>query len=311
MKALIFSDTHFGFSKFPEVDELQWRVFDWVKKIIEREGCEMIFFLGDRFVDRDPVGFLRDKVDKKFLELSRMVKEFVCVCGNHDYYLKTLGETNYGLLCEFPNVKVVTEPYVIDVCGTRVVLLPWKSDFTVPEGDICLGHFEVQGTLPWKGECVLPIEHCNKFCLVIVGHLHRWQKFNNGFYIGVPYQRSFSDSTENAAVLIDFSTLGFKLISGLPELFVVWDGSGGVDLVGKIVKVFSRELADKATELGASRVIVEEVCLQDQVKQFEEWFSRIDYVELVREYGKEMNFAQNTIDYGVEKVREVVESGLL
>lgn len=311
MKALIFSDTHFGFSKFPQVDELQWGVFDWLKNLIEKYGCEIVFFLGDRFVDRDPVGVLRDKVDREFLELSKMVKEFICVCGNHDYYLKTSGETNYGLLCEFPNIRVITEPCVIDIHGVRVVLLPWKSNFNVPEGDVCLGHFEVQSTLPWKSECVLPEECCNRFCLVISGHVHKWQKFDNGFYIGVPYQRAFSDSTKNAAVILDFLTLRFELEQGLPELFVVWDGTSEIDLTGKIVKVFSQKLVQRALELGALQVLVEEEQIKHEIRHFEEWLLRFDHIELVKQYGREMNFTQNTIDYGVEKVQEVLGSDLL
>ena len=216
MKIALITDTHFGarndslafndhFYKF-------WREVFF--PYIDEHGIDTVIHLGD-VMDRRK--FISYKIAKDFRE--QFIKPIVdrnidmhMIVGNHDTYYRNTNEINslFELLGgpgdeKYPNIKCYDHPCTEEFDGVGIHLLPWINEsnyesvmrgIQMTYADICMGHLEVNGFEMHAGhfcEGGYPKEMFRKFDTVFSGHFHKKSDDGQVYYLGAPYQITWSD----------------------------------------------------------------------------------------------------------------------
>lgn len=330
MRVFVFGDCHFGFSKFSSVEKVQWEIERWVLDNVERYGCDMVVFLGDRFKKRDPEGVVRDRADEIFLNIAKRVDRMICVCGNHDFYYKVGRENSYGVLGRMSDGKIfVVDNWFDVVVGDRKLrFIAWGCDLSeVPreEVDIVFGHFEFEDMFFWSKSGVRVSDLCfSRY--IFSGHIH-YPVFDERVlgdsrvvsvvYLGVPYERGFGDDSSVGGVVIDLSDMSFVSVGGFGVRFVRYDGSFE-RVGGNIVYVderYVREdpvLLEKLKDAGAVDVVVckeeveYEIDLSDVERELRVERSGIDYYVLLDDYAKVVGLREEEVEFGKEFLRRAL-----
>lgn len=131
---------------------------------------------------------------------------FWVITGNHD--VMGNGKTSCDLLLAFahalPNVRIFTEPEVVEIEGVRVNFLPFPhAEFDPQMLNVC--HVDVAGAQMDSGSdsksTVDP-----KDCVVLAGHIHTAQQVKNVFYSGTVIQTRFDESEDKFFHVIRFNS---------------------------------------------------------------------------------------------------------
>ena len=237
MKIAIITDQHFG-ARNDSISFLDFyqKFYDetFFPKLIEH-NIGTLLILGDTFDRRKYVNFLSLKRTKEmfFDKLLELGIEVHMLAGNHDTYFKNSDSVNSVdlLLKEYPNVHVIDAPKTIEVHGVKICMIPWicadnyndcMDEIKNTDATICMGHFEIAGFAMYKGMASEGLDRTifRKFINTFSGHYHHKSSADGIFYLGNPYQLTWSDYDDVRGFhLYDLNGCHLEFIPNPNEMF--------------------------------------------------------------------------------------------
>jgi hypothetical protein len=210
MKIALINDTHWGarndspafidyFNKFYE------EVFF---PYLQENNIKTLIHLGDvvdrrKFINHNTAHNFKLKFWDKTEELNL---DTHVLLGNHDTYYKNTNEVNALQNLNIPkNTKVYTKSETVTFDGLDILFLPWICDDIMEEtllsidsstAQIVMGHLEIKGFEMHKGhinEQGLDKSLFKRFEKVISGHFHKRSDDGHVYYLGSPYEITWSD----------------------------------------------------------------------------------------------------------------------
>lgn len=211
MKLALITDQHFGVrndsTQFHDYFEKFYSEFFFPK--IDELGIQTIVELGDIFDRRKYINF--DSLSRSrgyfFEQIALRGIQLHCILGNHDVYFKNTNRISSPelLLKDYDNIVVYEEPETVDFGGTKILMLPWinnenyeRSMKAVEEtpATVVMAHLELQGFEMYRGavnDHGLKHKVFSKFDRVMSGHFHHKSNKDNIYYLGSPYEMTWSD----------------------------------------------------------------------------------------------------------------------
>lgn len=244
MKIAILGDSHFGMRG----DSLDFhrhaqKFYDNVffPYLIENK-IDRVYQLGDLFDRRKFINFNSlYQCRKYFFDKLRdnNIKLFTLL-GNHDIAYKNTLEVNSSqlLLNEYKNVFVIDRPDVEVIDGVAIDIIPWICDDNQKEvfdyierskAQICFGHFEIDGFEMDRGNVYhggLDKSKLSKYDVVLSGHFHHKSDDGQIFYVGTPYEITWSDYNDPRGFhIFDTKTRELEFIANPHRMFhkVIYD----------------------------------------------------------------------------------------
>ena len=237
MKITIITDQHFG-ARNDSISFLDFyqKFYDgtFFPALIEH-NIGTLLILGDTFDRRKYVNFLSLKRTKEmfFDKLLELGIEVHMLAGNHDTYFKNSDSVNSVdlLLKEYPNVHVIDTPKTIEVYGVNICMIPWicadnyndcMDEMKNTDATICMGHFEIAGFAMYKGMASEGLDRTifRKFINTFSGHYHHKSSADGIFYLGNPYQLTWSDYDDVRGFhLYDLNECHLEFIVNPNEMF--------------------------------------------------------------------------------------------
>lgn len=216
MKIAILADTHAGArNDSPRFDVYFQKFFDDVFfPRVKKEGIKTLIHLGDIFDRRKYINFQTLENIKRYL-FDRLSTEGIityAIAGNHDTYYKNTNAVN--------SIRLLLNEYIqrkdlvlFDTeAGKRIIgkqafhFIPWVCAETEQSAmdliktgtkdDICIGHFELDGYQMFQGirnEGGLSRKVLEGYDKVFTGHFHTRSHEDNIYYLGSPYEYTWSD----------------------------------------------------------------------------------------------------------------------
>jgi DNA repair exonuclease SbcCD nuclease subunit len=262
MKIALITDTHFGARN----DSIQF--LDYYEKFysgtffptLDKEGIDTVIMLGDTFDRRKYINYLTLKRAKEiyFDELSkRKIKTFILV-GNHDTTYKNTNEVNSIelLLEDYSNITAISGPKTINVDQHDICMIPWINaenyDISLAEikntsATVCCGHFEIEGFAMHRGmpsQEGLKRDIFRKFDLTFSGHYHHKSSSDSIYYLGNPYELTWSDYNDTRGFhILDLDTRNLDFIPNPNVMFhrIVYD-----DKLESITEITNKAMAGYA-----------------------------------------------------------------
>ena len=210
MKIALINDTHWGArNDSPAFIDYFNRFYNEVFfPYLQQNNINTIIHLGDvvdrrKFINHNTAHNFKlnfwDKVD--LLNIDTHV-----IIGNHDTYYKNTNEINalQNLNISF-NTKVYTSCETVNFDGLDILFIPWICDANMEDSlhnidkstaQIVMGHLEIKGFEMHKGhlnEQGLDKDLFKRFEKVISGHFHKKSDDGQIYYLGCPYQLTWSD----------------------------------------------------------------------------------------------------------------------
>ena len=179
---------------------------------LEKNNIKILFDLGDTFDNRKQIDFLAwDRIKKNYYDrLHEMGIQVHMIVGNHTAYYKNTNRVNTPtlLLDCYDNITIYDEICDIDVLGNTITMVPWinsENQFKVmnhlenTKSEVLMGHLEINGFEAHPGhmfEGGLDRDIFSKFKRVYSGHFHHKSRSDNIYYLGNPYEMTWSDYNE-------------------------------------------------------------------------------------------------------------------
>ena len=179
---------------------------------LEKNNIKILFDLGDTFDNRKQIDFLAwDRIKKNYYDrLHEMGIQVHMIVGNHTAYYKNTNRVNTPtlLLDCYDNITIYDEICDIDVLGNTITMVPWinsENQFKVmnhlenTKSEVIMGHLEINGFEAHPGhmfEGGLDRDIFSKFTRVYSGHFHHKSRSDNIYYLGNPYEMTWSDYNE-------------------------------------------------------------------------------------------------------------------
>lgn len=216
MKIAVIADTHAGArNDSPKFDAYFKKFFDEeFFPRIRKEQIKHIIHLGDVFDRRKYINFqsLYNVTEYFFEQLVKHGITMYVVAGNHDVYYKNTNAVNSLrlLLSQYIQSSIIvlvdTAPELIRLGSQDFHFIPWITtdneqeiaEFirTAKPSDVCIGHFELDGFQMFQGirnEGGMNRSLLNTYKRVFTGHFHTRSHEDNIFYLGSPYEYTWSD----------------------------------------------------------------------------------------------------------------------
>ena len=239
MKVAIITDTHFGARNDSQVFSNYFAKFyeNIFFPALEKRGIRTVIHMGD-VVDR-----------RKFINyktLFQMRHHFFDACygryinlhviiGNHDTFFKNTNSLN-SMDClrlhDDHQVHIYEEPTEVDFDGLKCLMMPWICDETREQSlkaiqdtkaQILFGHLEVKGFEMHIGSFSREGVDANlfqKFDMAMSGHFHHKSDNGNIYYLGNPYQITWSDYKDSRGFhIFDTETRELEFILNPLEMF--------------------------------------------------------------------------------------------
>ncbi len=238
-KVAIITDTHWGARNDSQVFSNYFAKFyeNVFFPTLEERGIRTVIHMGD-IVDR-----------RKFINyktLFQMRHHFFDACygryinlhmiiGNHDTFFKNTNSLN-SMDClrlhDDHQVHIYEEPTEVDFDGLKCLMMPWICDETREqslkaiqdtEAQILFGHLEVKGFEMHIGSFSREGVDANifqKFDMAMSGHFHHKSDNSNIYYLGNPYQITWSDYKDPRGFhIFDTETRELEFILNPLEMF--------------------------------------------------------------------------------------------
>ena len=211
MKVALVTDTHWGARNDSKVFAKYFSKF-WKETFfpyIDKHNIDHIIHLGDIVDRRKYINYVTaDNLKTDFINPLKQRKiKFWCIIGNHDIYYRNSLEINaldqlYGV---DKNINLISKPKEITIDGCKLLLMPWICQnnwndsweaIKKSKSQIMMGHLELNGFEMHKGavcETGLDLQEFSKFDMVLSGHFHHRSSSNNIYYLGAPYEITWSD----------------------------------------------------------------------------------------------------------------------
>jgi predicted phosphodiesterase len=210
MKIALIADTHWGarndspafinyFNKF--YDEVFF-------PYLQENNIKTLIHLGDvvdrrKFINHNTAYNFKSKFWNKLEELNI---DTHIIIGNHDTYYKNTNEVNaLQNLSISKNTKIYTSCETITLDNLDILLAPWICDDNMEDSlhsienstaQIVMGHLEIKGFEMHKGhlnEQGLDKSLFKRFEKVLSGHFHKKSDDGHIYYLGCPYEITWSD----------------------------------------------------------------------------------------------------------------------
>lgn len=212
MKVALLTDTHFGArNDSQQFDAFFNRFYTEVFfPYLERTGIKLVIHPGDVFDRRKYINFqiLRSCKQYFFTPLKKLGVEMIVIPGNHDTFYKNTNEVNSLdlLLGEYDNITTLQTPTDMMIDRRHFRFIPWicadnydvcMAALDAPIQDtICVGHFEISGFDMFRGVANhggMNKEMFAQYPTVLSGHFHHRSAIDNIYYLGSPYEFTWSD----------------------------------------------------------------------------------------------------------------------
>jgi len=218
LKIAIVTDTHFGARN----DNLNFNeyFFKFYENIffptLKERGITTCIHMGDVVDRRKYISYriahdFRSRFIEKFKEMGI---DLHIIIGNHDTYYRNTNEVNsmdelVGRGGENPfsddKVWIYSSPEVVEFDGTPIQFMPWINANNYDESmnalkhspaQILMGHLEVNGFemhMGYKADGGFDKELFRRFDLCFSGHFHHKSDDGQIYYLGTPYEITWSD----------------------------------------------------------------------------------------------------------------------
>lgn len=237
MKICLLGDTHFGVRNDNPFFHKHFEKFytECFFPTLEANNVKYVIQLGDLFDRRKHINFNTLSLCRKYFlnPLNANYKSWILV-GNHDSYYKNTIEINSTqlLLSEYKNIHGIISPYETSFDGINFLFVPWICDDNVVEvnktinlsdSSIVVGHFELNGFEMYKGSVHqggMEKDNLSKFEFVFSGHFHHKSQQSNVYYLGTPYEMTWSDYDDPKGFhLFDTTTRTLEFIPNPFKMF--------------------------------------------------------------------------------------------
>ena len=237
MKALLYSDVHFSQdssivrsmgNKYSTRLEYLVKSLNWAEDLAEKEGCSVIFNLGDMF----------DKPTLNAMELTALkdvkwanIEHFILV-GNHDSNVNSLDYSSTEVLAKIPHFNIVSKIGTLILDKTLFWLLPYITEQdrkplsyyhklldenTNVKRKIILSHNDLKGIQLGKyvSQEGFDINDISNDCdLCLNGHIHNSNWINKKILnLGDLCGQTFNEDSfkyKHCAYILDTDTLSIK-----------------------------------------------------------------------------------------------------
>lgn len=333
-KAVLITDTHFGFGKRGKNDKFFMEhinkfftqvFFPYLKK--HKDKIDAIIHLGDVVDHRQ---FITPEAAAYTNRIFRTMKEIVgcdidIIIGNHDCKFKTTNKLNFPSqleLCRY--ARVHENPTAIFPGGKEVLVIPWINPENVQltknllsvhkkNDGIVMGHLELIGFEHHTGHVATHGDDKSLFdgySMVLSGHYHKKSSRDNIHYLGAPYELTWNDYGDRKGFhVLDLETRELEFRPNPHTAFlVINDGDSDMlaECEGKIVDVLTTpdnldsEFIKKVQEKGFA---VNPVTADTRTaKRIDENILDIgdlaDTEKIIEQYIENMNLNDTNIDHG-------------
>ena len=212
MKIALLTDTHFGARN----DNLNFNdyFYDFYEGVffpyLQQNNIKHCIHLGDLMDRRKYVSYrilkdFRERFIQPFLHLEIDLHILV---GNHDIYFRNTNDVNslQELLgANYKNIHIYPEAQDVDFGGFPILMMPWINPqneiysfgmMDETKADTMVSHLEVVGFEMHGGhtsESGFDKSQFKKFDTVFSGHYHKKSDDGQIYYLGTPYQMTWSD----------------------------------------------------------------------------------------------------------------------
>ena len=212
MKIALITDTHFGArnDSIPFNDYF-YKFYDNVFfPEIDKRGINTIIHLGDTMDRRKFVSYkIANDFRTRFIQpiVDRNIDTHIMI-GNHDTFYKntnTINSVAELIGNRHDNIKFYEENCTVNFGNTPIFFCPWINSenygstlkgIQQTDAEVCMGHLEINGFEMHKGhfsENGHAKEIFKKFDTVFSGHFHKKSDDGKIYYLGAPYQITWSD----------------------------------------------------------------------------------------------------------------------
>ena len=176
---------------------------------LKERGITTVIDLGDTFDNRKNIDYnVWARIRRNYFDRLQDMGIFVhMILGNHCVYYKNTNEVNAPdlLLDTYDNIEVYSEPEVVMIEGTKILMLPWINSSNYDDtlkhlndtsAKVVMGHLELNGFEVSPGmlhDGGMDPDIFFKFKQVFSGHFHHKSSRGNITYLGNPYQMFWND----------------------------------------------------------------------------------------------------------------------
>lgn len=213
MKIAIITDTHYGVRN----DSLIF--LDYYKRFydnvffpyLDENKIDTVIHLGDVVDRRKYINYVTSKrlYEDFMFQIQKRNIALTCLVGNHDVTYKNTNDVNalnelYGE-SSYSKYDFIFDPQEKKFGDLNVLLLPWINQENADRSfgliantnaAVAMGHLEIQGFEMFRGQVSdhgLETKMFDKFDMVLSGHFHHRSTNGNIFYLGTPYEMTWSD----------------------------------------------------------------------------------------------------------------------
>lgn len=237
MKIAVITDTHFGARNDSSAFDNFFKKFyeDIFFPYLKQSEIKTIFHLGDVFDRRKYINFNTLRSCKKYFfePLKQLGVDMYVIPGNHDTYYKNTNEVNSLdlLLREYDNIHVIETVSKMNFDKREFTFVPWLCSENYDDvmtaiqqpGDICLGHFELDGFDMFRGvknDGGMDRKLLQHYSMVLTGHFHHRSTDDNVYYLGSPYGMNWSDYDDARGFhILDTSTRELLFVENPHQIF--------------------------------------------------------------------------------------------
>jgi len=210
LKIAIITDSHFGARNDNQnFNDFFYKFYEnTFFPTLKEGGITTCVHMGD-VVDRRKYISFKTASDfrKRFIgKFQEMDIDLHIIIGNHDTYYKNTNEVNsMEELVGSDRFSIYTDPTVVEFDGCLVQFIPWINANNYDESmdalkhspaQILMGHLEVNGFEMHRGhksEGGWDKELFRRFDLCFSGHFHHKSDDGKIYYLGTPYEITWSD----------------------------------------------------------------------------------------------------------------------
>jgi DNA repair exonuclease SbcCD nuclease subunit len=268
-KTAVITDLHFGVrNNHPYFLKRQQQFFEEVFfPTIDAEEIDTVIDMGDVFDKQSNVKFSMLSEASKFYfdEIKKRNLDYHIIVGNHDipYRNTTLINSPDILLRKAYGFKVYDSPEEVTIKGKTFCFIPWitvenqQEAFQLIEDTNCkylFGHLAIVGATMYRGiknEHGLDRVSLAKFEKVFSGHFHYRSTEDNIWYLGNPYETTWSDyDNKKGFHIFDVNDGSIRMVEN-PQISHV--------MVSKVEDVTEEKLADMIVKVDLTNMTDDEV----------------------------------------------------
>ena len=210
MKIAIITDTHFGARNDNQnFNDFFYKFYENIFfPALKERGITTCVHMGDVVDRRKFISFkIANDFRKRFIgRFKEMGIDLHIIIGNHDTFYKNTNEVNsMEELVGSDRFSIYSAPKVVDFDGCLIQFMPWINAGNYNESmdalkhspaQILMGHLEVNGFEMHRGhksDGGYDKELFRRFDLCFSGHFHHKSDDGQIYYLGTPYEITWSD----------------------------------------------------------------------------------------------------------------------